>query len=51
MSLVYIPVLLGAISTAVRALISAIDIALHGPILRDDESTDAESTNAEAASA
>lgn len=51
MSLVYIPVLLGAISTAVRALISAIDIALHGPILRDDESTDAESTNAESTSA
>jgi TRAP-type C4-dicarboxylate transport system permease small subunit len=51
MSVVYIPVLLGAISTAVRALISAIDIALHGPILRDDESTDPGSTNAEAASA
>lgn len=50
MSIVYIPVLLGAISTAVRALISAIDIALHGPILRDDESTETDA-DTEAASA
>lgn len=35
MSWVYIPVLIGAISTAVRAIITAADIALHGPIVTD----------------
>jgi TRAP-type C4-dicarboxylate transport system permease small subunit len=33
MSLVYIPVLLGALSTAIRAVVAAIDIARHGPVL------------------
>lgn len=46
MSLVYIPVLLGAISTAVRALLSAVDIALHGPVLRDDEAAETEAASA-----
>lgn len=35
MSWVYIPVLIGTISTAVRAVITAADIALHGPIVAD----------------
>lgn len=37
MSWVYIPVLIGTISTTVRALISAGDIALHGPVSADVE--------------
>jgi TRAP-type C4-dicarboxylate transport system permease small subunit len=32
MSLVYIPVLIGALSTVVRALVAAVDIARHGPV-------------------
>lgn len=35
MSWVYIPVLIGAISTAIRALVSAADVALHGPKAAD----------------
>lgn len=35
MSWVYLPVLIGVVSTAIRALISAADIALHGPIVAD----------------
>lgn len=37
MSWVYIPVLIGVISTTIRALIAAADIALHGPIVADVE--------------
>ena len=41
MSWVYIPVLIGAISTTIRAVISAIDIALHGPVTADvDDDTE-----------
>ncbi|MGM7667650.1 TRAP transporter small permease [Microbacterium sp. A93] len=32
MSWVYVPVLIGTISTTIRALISAADIAMHGPV-------------------
>lgn len=32
MSLVYIPVLIGAISTVIRALLAAADVAVHGPV-------------------
>lgn len=35
MSWVYIPVLIGTISTTIRALISAVDIAVHGPVSAD----------------
>jgi TRAP-type C4-dicarboxylate transport system permease small subunit len=35
MSWVYIPVLIGVVSTTIRALIAAVDIALHGPIVAD----------------
>jgi TRAP-type transport system small permease protein len=39
MSIVYIPVLIGVISLTIRALISAVDVLLHGPHLADiDES-------------
>lgn len=37
MSWVYIPVLIGTISTTIRALFAAGDIALHGPIVVDVE--------------
>ncbi|MCS0500324.1 TRAP transporter small permease [Protaetiibacter mangrovi] len=33
MSFVYIPVLIGSISTAIRAVVAAVDIARHGPVL------------------
>lgn len=33
MALLYVPVLLGMLSTIVRSLISAVDIVLHGPAL------------------
>lgn len=33
MSLVYIPVLLGALSTVIRAIVAAVDVAIHGPVL------------------
>lgn len=35
MSWVYIPVLIGTVSTTIRALIAAGDIAVHGPIVAD----------------
>lgn len=35
LSLVYIPVLIAFISTTIRALIAAVDIALHGPVFAD----------------
>ncbi|WP_062312930.1 TRAP transporter small permease [Demequina rhizosphaerae] len=35
MSWVYVPVLLGAVSITVRAAVAAVDVALHGPVLRD----------------
>lgn len=37
MSWVYIPVLIGTVSTAIRALISAADVAMHGPKSADVE--------------
>ena len=39
MSWVYIPVLIGAVSTTVRAGFAAVDVALHGPVLaqHDDD--------------
>lgn len=37
MSLVYIPILIGVASTAIRSLIQAIQIAITGPILPDVE--------------
>jgi TRAP-type C4-dicarboxylate transport system permease small subunit len=40
MSWVYVPVLVGAISTAVRAAIAALDVALHGPVLAQPEDQD-----------
>jgi len=33
MSIVYIPVLIGAVSTVIRALIAALDVILHGPVM------------------
>lgn len=36
MALLYIPVLLGMVSTIIRSLISAADIMLHGPALPTD---------------
>lgn len=42
MELVYIPVLIGLISTTIRALGSAVDIALHGPV--QAESSDDQDT-------
>lgn len=37
MSWVYIPVLIGTVSTTIRALFAAADIALHGPVAADIE--------------
>lgn len=31
MSLVYIPVLIGSLSTVIRAIVAAVDVAIHGP--------------------
>src|SRR5699024_3908621 len=42
MALVYIPVLLGMISTVVRSLLSAADITLHGPVLASDPTQSSE---------
>ncbi|WP_404437001.1 TRAP transporter small permease subunit [Microbacterium aerolatum] len=42
MSWVYLPVLIGVVSTAIRALIAAADIALHGPIVADVDEDQAE---------
>lgn len=35
MSWIYIPVLVGTISTAIRALVAAADVAIHGPHVTD----------------
>ncbi|MGL3149039.1 TRAP transporter small permease [Microbacterium sp. A82] len=37
MSWVYIPVLIGTVSTTIRALFAAADIAMHGPVAADVE--------------
>jgi TRAP-type C4-dicarboxylate transport system permease small subunit len=37
MSWVYVPVLIGTVSTTIRALLSAADVALHGPKAADIE--------------
>jgi TRAP-type C4-dicarboxylate transport system permease small subunit len=44
MSWVYIPVLIGAISTAIRAAVAAVDVALHGPALPAPELDETEAT-------
>lgn len=43
MSWVYIPVLIGVVSMTIRAIVAAIDIAWHGPIIAEpeDDSTEA----------
>lgn len=35
MSLVYLPVLLGLVSTTVRAAITAVEVIVHGPVIAD----------------
>lgn len=40
MSVVYIPVLVGALSTTIRAAIAAIDVAMHGPVLAESDETE-----------
>lgn len=40
MSVVYIPVLIGALSTAIRAAIGAVDVAMHGPVLAESDETE-----------
>ena len=40
MSLVYLPVLLGLVSTTVRAAISAVEVILHGPVIADPAEDD-----------
>lgn len=37
MSWVYIPVLLGTLSTVIRSIVAAVDIAVHGPRIRTDD--------------
>lgn len=44
MSWVYVPVLIGAISTAIRAGIFAIDVAIHGPVLPAGEEEESEAS-------
>lgn len=44
MSWVYIPVLIGAVSTAIRAAVAAVDIALHGPPPAASELEETEAT-------
>ncbi|GLI26594.1 hypothetical protein ARHIZOSPH14_08360 [Agromyces rhizosphaerae] len=44
MSYVYIPVLIGAASTAIRATIAAIDVAVNGPVITTTESDEQEAT-------
>nr|WP_246414236.1 TRAP transporter small permease subunit [Microbacterium thalassium] len=44
MSWVYVPVLIGAVSTAIRASIAAIEIAIHGPVLPEPEDDESEAT-------
>ncbi|QTX03539.1 TRAP transporter small permease [Agromyces archimandritae] len=39
MSWIYIPVLIGMVSTTIRSAIAAVDIAWHGPVLADVEDT------------
>lgn len=40
MSWVYIPVLIGAISTVIRSIVAAITIAVHGPQIRTEDETE-----------
>lgn len=42
MALVYIPVLIGMISTVIRSLILAVDVALHGPANSETEEASTE---------
>lgn len=42
MSLIYLPVLIGMVSTVIRSLISAADVALHGPASSDIQETPSE---------
>jgi TRAP-type transport system small permease protein len=49
MSLVYIPVLIGAASTAIRAAVLAVDVALHGPVLPTGAESDVAEPDAKAA--
>ena len=44
MSWVYVPVLIGAASTAIRAAIAAIDVAIHGPILAEEHADEQAAT-------
>ena len=44
MSWVYVPVLIGAVSTAIRAAVAAVDVALHGPTLPAAELDETEAT-------
>ncbi len=40
MSLVYIPVLLGSLSTVIRSIVAAIDVAINGPVLATGAESD-----------
>jgi TRAP-type C4-dicarboxylate transport system permease small subunit len=42
MSWVYIPVLVGAASTAIRATVAAIDVIVHGPVIAPEQSAEGE---------
>ncbi|MFB2584594.1 TRAP transporter small permease [Herbiconiux liukaitaii] len=44
MSWVYLPVLIGAVSTAVRAAVAAIDVAVHGPVFAQTDDDTSEGT-------
>lgn len=46
MSWVYVPVLVGAISTAIRAAVAAVDIAVHGPVFAPTEDDTSERSTA-----
>lgn len=47
MSFIYIPVLIGSLSTVVRAIVAAVDIAIHGPAAPTGTEPDATATDAE----
>ena len=40
MSWVYVPVLVGAVSITLRAIVAAVDVAWHGPVLRTTSETE-----------
>ncbi|WP_195706641.1 TRAP transporter small permease [Paramicrobacterium fandaimingii] len=42
MSWVYIPVLVGVVSMTIRALVAAIDVAWHGPVIAEPENDSVE---------